>query len=503
MTRHIPQGTIYGWPKYDHRLLMYSDPGGQTAQSGSAADSAEKGRRRIVSLIFIYYLLLIFEGALRKWVLTSYGQLLFFIRDPFVLTIYWLAWRHSFFPRGNAVLTTGIVFAFTGLLMVAVQAAGVASGIDKWPILAVYGWRNYFLYLPLPFVVARAVREVDLQRIAKLALLLTLPIAALVLLQFRSPLDAPINVGFGASAAEQFHGLAVDKEHTRPMGTFTSDVGQKEFIVTTLAALLALWISPSGLRFVKPWQLILATCGLLTCLAVSGSRGAMLASAVVVCAAIASGAVAGQSGASARAVLLPAILVGVAALLYPIVFPEGYATFMNRWTQASITEAQTFHGGVFGRAFYSFYDFTGLLGDTPLAGYGMGLAGNASITLGVVIPGFHGWAESDWARHIVELGPIVGVGFIVYRIALVIWLGGTCAAAARRNGNPLALLLFASCGIDLLYGQLTGHGSVNGFAWLFAGLSLAAAQSRTETLADSSPVSRAPDAQPLFPNLMR
>jgi len=484
-------------------MTMHDELGAQMMAGAQSEEPGESTRRRIVNLLIVYFLLLIFEGTLRKWVLPSYGQWLFFVRDPIVLVIYWLALRGSLLPWRSPLLAVGVGFAFLGFLMIGVQAAGVASGIAKWPILAVYGWRNYFLYIPLPFVIARVVRERDLQRFTKIALVLAIPIAMLVLMQFRASPDAPINVGFGATAAQQYHGLTVDVNHTRPSGPFTSDVGQKEFTVTTLALLLAMWIAPARRRLIKPVLLIVATCALLTCLAVSGSRGAILASAVVVAAAVASGPFVRSSGTSARAVLLPALLVLAAVLLYPIVFPEGYATFMNRWTEAQMAELQTFHGGLLGRALYSFYDFTFLFGDTPLPGYGMGLAGDAALTLGVVIPGFHGWAESDWARHIVDLGPIVGVAFILYRVALVAWLGGVCLTGARRVGSQLPLLLFASCALDLLSGELTGNGVVNGFAWLFSGLSLAAAGFGSQEVAEPSPSRLTAGAVQPFPNLMR
>jgi hypothetical protein len=482
---------------------MHDELGAQTMARAPSVDPGERARRRIVNLLIVYFLLLIFEGALRKWALPSYGQWLFFVRDPVVLVIYWLALRGSYFSWRNPLLAAGMGFAFLGLLMIAIQAVGVASGIAKWPILAVYGWRNYFLYIPLPFVIARVVRERDLQRFARIALVLAIPIAILVLMQFRAPPGAPINVGFGTTTVEQFHGLTVDVNHTRPSGPFTSDVGQKEFTVTALALLLAMWIAPARRRLVPPALLIVATCALLTCLAVSGSRGAILASAVVVAAAVASGPFVRSSGTSARAVLLPALLVVAAVLLYPIVFPEGYATFMNRWTEAQVAELHTFHGGVFGRALYSFYDFTSLLGDAPLSGYGMGLAGDAALTLGVVIPGFHGWAESDWARHIVDLGPVVGMAFILYRVALVTWIGSACLAGARRLGSQLPLLLFAGCAFDLLSGELTGNGAVNGFVWLFSGLSLAAAGLGGEEATETSPLRATARAVQLFPNLMR
>jgi hypothetical protein len=483
--------------------MNLSQPSVRAVAQLPPSPARERGRRKIVALVTIFYLLLIFEGALRKWLLSSYGQLLFFIRDPFVLLVYCLALKHSYFPRNSALLRVGVAFGALSLLLIAFQAVGVASGIEKWPILAAYGWRNYFLYIPLPFVIGTTFQQVDVQRIVKLTFLLAVPIAFLVALQFRSPLDAPVNVGFGASVAQQYRGNAVDMDHTRPTGTFTSDVGQKQFVASGIAMLIALWIAPAARRFVKSWQLVIVTCAVLTCLALSGSRGAVVHCVIIVMAAIGSAAIARGSGASARAVVLPIALAALAVLLYPIIFPESHSVFMDRWNEAQAVEARHFSGGVLGRGLYSFYDFTGLLGDTPLWGYGIGLAGNASLTLGVTIPGFSGWAESDWARHIVDLGPIVGVAFIVYRICLVVWLGYTCAAGTRRLGDPLPFIMFAYIGVELLYGELTGHGSVNGYGWLFAGLCIAAAAGDTRPAAAANDVPQSAIAMAPFPNLMR
>lgn len=463
-------------------------------------DATERARRQVVALVLVFYLLLIFEGALRKWLLTSWGQPLFFIRDPFVLAIYWLALRYGFYPRGNALASAALAFGFLGLLLIAVQTTGVAATIDKWPLLAAYGWRNYFLYIPLPFVIAETLRSADLERIAKITFLLAIPIAALVVLQFRAPLDAPINVGFGASVAQQFHGLSIDMSHTRPMGTFTSDVGQKEFVVAGLAMLIALWVATPAHRYLKLWQMVVVTGALLTCLALSGSRGAMLASGLVILGAVASAGVVRR--VAARTLVLPVLIMVLAVALYPILFPEGYSTFMNRWSEAQVSETQVFAWGFFGRVLYAFYDFFHFLGSTPVMGYGLGLAGNASLILGVSIPGFTGWAESDWSRHIVDLGPFFGISFIGFRIALVLWVAAMCVRGARRSGNQLPIILFMSCAFELLTGQITGHGTVNGFTWLFTGLTLVAARADVQ-----QPQLRSAREPPLgatpFPNLMR
>ena len=55
----------------------------------------ERARKWIVTLIFIVYWLLIFEGALRKWALPEAHSILFFIRDPFVLAAYVLTVKYK------------------------------------------------------------------------------------------------------------------------------------------------------------------------------------------------------------------------------------------------------------------------------------------------------------------------------------------------------------------------------------------------------------------------
>ncbi len=491
---------------------MHMPPSRRLAARTTQLGTAERARRRIVSLVMLVYLLLIFEGALRKWLLPSFGQLLFFIRDPFVLWIYWLAARNGFIPRGQPLLIAGIAFGVTTVFWLGLQAAGPASGVPQWPLLAAYGWRNYFLYIPLPFIISLTFLRQDLHRLIKVSLALAIPIALLVLLQFRAAPDAPINVGFGG-LSQQFRGLGIDENHTRPMGTFTSDVGQKQFVVSCVAMLLSLWIAPKARRFLKPWQLMAATFAVLSCLAVSGSRGSVLASGVVTFAAVGSSAVLRGKGGSMRAFLLPLIIVAAAVLLYPIVFPDGYAAFMGRWNIAAEVESQSYHYGLVGRTFLSLIDFVYLLGETPLVGYGLGFAGNATAVLGITIPGLNSWAESDWARHIVDLGPLLGIAFMVYRITLVFWLMKMAWIGARRSGDPLPLLLLAYFALDLMYGQVTGHGTINGYVWIFSGLCLAAC--RTSDARESASVARpggvpggAPGgvprrAAPLFANLMR
>jgi hypothetical protein len=232
----------------------------------------------------------------------------------------------------------------------------------------------------------------------------------------------------------------------------------------------------------------------------------MLGTGIVVAGALLGGVMQRGSGGRARSLLVIAALVAVALVLYPIVVPDGYDAFVSRWESAAAVEGEAYTGGVFGRYLLGFVDFFRLIGGTPLIGYGLGLGGNASTTLGASIGGVAPLmlAETDWARHIIDLGPVLGVLFIVYRIALVGWMGWLVFRALRRDGDVLPLLLYAFLANLLLLGQITGQGTLNGYGWMFAGFCIAAAACAGRD--SGSVVGTTPTGAlivPRFPNLLR
>lgn len=326
--------------------------------------------------------------------------------------------------------------------------------------------------------------------------------AVLVMVQFYSPIGSAINVGTSDNPLLQFRGLGLNELRTRPMGLFTSDTGQKQLVVSCLALLIAGWSGAFSLATYQRVLLPVATFGVLACLAFSGSRGAVLSAGLVVVAALFAVARGGSSVGRGRLLFVLGAVLLLAALLVPFVFADGFAAFLERWTSAQSFEQQQFSGGIFGRALYGFIDFFRLMTATPLIGFGIGMGGNAASTLSASA-GAHGlsyYAETDWARHMVDLGPILGLMFMTFRIGLVI-------AVARRvlvSRNALAILLFGYLGYELLTGQITGQGTVNGYVWLFTGFTLAAAaQSVPAVSPQGAPRGLSASAVERFPNLMR
>jgi len=458
----------------------------------------DSARRRIVAMVLFVYVLLIVEGALRKWVLPEFSQALFFVRDPFVIVIYGMALTSGHWPHKSPWLVAALLLALVASILATMQLA-TGLGNPQAPVLfAAYGLRNYFFYIPLAFIIAKTFQHEDLRSVAVITLGFLVLSAVLVVVQFYSPIGSPINVGRSDDPMFQFRGLGLNELHTRPMGFFTSDAGQRQLVVSGLALVIAGWSRVFSRGKTLGILLPAATTAVLVCLAFSGSRGAVLSSGLVVIAALVAVLRGGQDAGRGRVFFVLTAILLLAAIIGPLFLGDGLAAFFERWNGAQQFESEQFSGGIFGRALYGFIDFVRLLTVTDLMGFGIGMGGNAAglsaaKSGGTELPFY---AETDWARHIVDLGPIVGLVFMVFRIGLVV-------AVARRvmaSASVLATLLLGYLGYELLAGQITGQGTINGFVWLFTGFTLAAANANH---LDAIRPESAPAANLSFPNLMR
>jgi hypothetical protein len=175
------------------------------------------------------------------------------------------------------------------------------------------------------------------------------------------------------------------------------------------------------------------------------------------------------------------LFVVTAVLLFSTVLRPALEAMIERQELAEQIE-----GSTVGRGLAGFTSFLGLISDAPLLGQGLGVGTSTVARYRSANFTFTYTAEGEWERHILELGPLLGLLFIAARVAFVAWLGVRSALAARA-GSPEGLLLFGFAGTSLLNGQIT-FSTINGFAaWLFAGLILAATdQSRMPTTSQSN-----------------
>ena len=121
--------------------------------------------------------------------------------------------------------------------------------------------------------------------------------------------------------------------------------------------------------------------------------------------------------------------------------------------------------------------------NTPFTGYLLGLGTNAAARVtwvhepsaAYLWTGYGVWAkESGWAVHLVDLGLVLGFAYTFFRIWFTFWLLMKVWKSTKKNHDPLALMLFSFSGELILMGQITVQGSMNGYAWFFLGVTLAA-----------------------------
>jgi len=246
----------------------------------TAATDRPAAHRRIESLLIVLFWLLIGEGALRKWIAPQVSQLLFFVRDPVLLLIYWYALRAGVLRRSPLLLQLGLALAVLALPLALVQI--LALGNSQLVTVAIYGWRQYFLYLPLPFIIAVTHTRESLLRFARHVCAAVIITAPLVFLQFHASPSAVINRGIAEDERLQFQSFAYTGGLIRPSGTFTSTVGITQLVSSSFALLLAIWLTPSKTRRFPNALLWLATAATAACLALSGSRAAFVYCGIVI-----------------------------------------------------------------------------------------------------------------------------------------------------------------------------------------------------------------------------
>ena len=143
----------------------------------------------------------------------------------------------------------------------------------------------------------------------------------------------------------------------------------------------------------------------------------------------------------------------------------------ERFTTSAEAGETTVIGGMIERVVQEFTDPFKYVTKVPFWGYalGLGTAGGARFLLG---QGALLLTENEWTRIIGEIGPLLGFGFIVWRVALTAKLL-FASLRSLRSGEILSILLF-SCGfLGLLNGQF-GQPTTLGCTVVLCGLCLAA-----------------------------
>ena len=411
----------------------------------------------IKKLIWGYFFLLLFEGALRKWFLPGLSQGLLIIRDPVVIWIYYLSYAKGLFPLNNKYLIRCLQW---------VVIAGVLSILINrtHPFTIAYGARTNLLHFPLIFIMASVLRWQDVINFGRAFLLLALPMTWIVAQQFQSDAQDIMNVAAGGTG----HQLMTSGDKVRASGTFTFVSGIVFYYCFTVAFIIHGFLVKGS--FPK-WMLYLGTSATLLAMVTAGSR-AVIAECLQVLACI--GFLAyykpSEFGKIAGSVFAFSVL-GLVIYSQVDLFKEGLDFLSLRFEEAANVEGNPI-GAYFNRyiqmilAPYHYSLWIDWFGKNGLGG---------ATRAGAALGGGWGYAENSWSRPILENGVLVGSLFIVWRI----WITKDLLAASIRaikRGNYLSIFLFGAAGPILLFGLL-GQPTNLGFAAFGCGLCLAAAVS--------------------------
>jgi len=432
-------------------------------------ESQEKAAKTVRRLLWVYFGLLLLEGALRKWIVPQLSNPLLVIRDPVALLIYFYALTAHVFPRNGWTLALVIL----GALSTVATVVQLFPYLPLKPIalITIYGVHANFFHLPLIFVMAEVLRPEDVKKFGWWILAIVIPMAVLMVAQFRAAPDAFLNRTAGGEGEMMLSALG----KVRTAGPFSFVIGVVAYV--GLASAYLLW---GALRpgIYRTWLLSAAGAAMLVGIAVSGSRTVVSGCILVLACLVVVFFLRREAVNRVGLALMIALPVAFIASRFAV-FQEGVNVLSTRFNEVAEASEQSMALGLLGRVYGPFVEAWQVLSKAPFLGYGLGIGTNVGAN---ILTGHSVFllTEDEPARIILECGPILGVAYVLLRLALAVWIGWMCLKAVRR-GNLLPLFLFSSTCVSLVDGQF-GQPTILGFAVFATGLTLAALNAEREVI---------------------
>lgn len=408
--------------------------------------------------------LLVFEGALRKWVFPGAADFLYFFKDLLLLGVYGGYLRR----RNKHALRPAVPGLVAGTLGAAAVFGVIQILNPNLPnlLVGILGWKAYFLYVPLLWVVPAAFRDDrDLYQFLRRYLLLAIPVGLLAAAQFVSPPGSWINTYAprgGGSVVAGAGGIVTfgSSAQVRVTGTFSFISGFTTYLL--VAALLALaFLALGRWRFKGNLWVYAALAMVLGSILMTGSRGPFILLAVLFPLYWVLG-VAREGGIPALGRFL--LGAGVVLALVNFVGADAVEAFVGRA-----------RGGqdVLGRIVQPFVTPFQLAGEVGFLGFGIGASHQTAeaVTKGVApyswLRGLH--QEAEPSKIMLELGILGWFLIFLARIGLVV----AGLRAVFRLHSSFHRVVATSCALLFLAHTMGGvvfnvTGGV--LYWFFGGL---------------------------------
>ncbi len=411
--------------------------------------------------IWVYLLLVIFEGALRKWFLPFAATPLLVVRDPIALGVVYLAYRRGKLPLNWFVISFVII---GGLGMATAMGMGHGS-----LFVAAFGARTMIVHVPMAFVIGRVLSRDDLLRMGRSLVWIVPPMTLLVALQFYSPQSAWVNRGVGGDT--EGAGFSGAMGFSRPPGTFSFTNGLTSFYGLAGVWIAYFWLKRGSLHRTVLWM---ATACLILAIPMSISRSLVFQTCITLLFAV--------LAIGRKPQYIGKLIVGTVGVVISIViistlpaFQTATEVMATRFENASKSEGgiestliDRFLGGLVGALFSA--------EDVPFFGVGIGLGTNVGAKYTTGGRGFL-VAEGEWGRTIGELGAVMGLTVVTLRLSMAGLFAIKSYRKLTRN-DPLPWMILA---VGLLATAVGGWAQPTdlGFYTVTVGLLLAALRTGT------------------------
>ena len=400
----------------------------------------------IVGKFFVaIFLIVLFEGAVRKWVWSGATLPLLGMRDLIVVIAVLWGIMHRYFdfrawPELFLFSWSMLIIFWTGIqLIIELQP----------PIVGMIGLRFWVLYLWFVLLCVRALKWQDIEYLFKFSALTLLFMVPLALVQFMSPPTAFINKQTG----DEQYIFQVIRGVVRTTGTFSFTIGYTTYL--SFVTPVVLWMMSGGLKdSMKPMLRTLIIGLFFVGVLVSGSRGAIMTTVFFVGMLFVFLLLANKLPRifSVKMFLGLAGLIVLITLLFPIL-GRSFEANIERFETASRAE------DLGGRILDIFIGSDRTWEKFDLLGHGIGAGANASAKF--MGSGKFSLGEYEIDRTINE-GGIIGLVQIVFKWLIVLIGLIQSRRIFIRYHEILPLLIWLVIAIQIptgsIIGQLTVHG---------------------------------------------
>jgi hypothetical protein len=349
--------------------------------------------------LFGVFVLLVFEGALRKWAFPWAQAYIYFVKDAILLAAYL-----GFILDGRTHLPAA---KGTGLIKIVLVVSFIWGCIEVLNpnspsiLVGLVGLKAYFLYAPVAFILPYAIKSREhLFVLIRRYLIMSIPVAVLGFIQIMAGPGSSINVYVSQSEdAQAMIAYFGEENFVRTSGTFSYVSGYTAFL--SFVAFLAIGDNMAhGWRIKKNITPILALGLLVGAMFTTGSRApvfTLLAMSPVIL-----GLALKSRVLSFQTAMRLCMIVPVIAILALNTSSRAVEAFMQR--------AEANSGETLERILIPLTQTIGVLSDVPALGIGIGSTHAASLSImGAAVTWWlppELWTEPEMARVTVEQGPI-------------------------------------------------------------------------------------------------